>query len=91
VAAKKDAFRRKYAFTEEQEEAFLKLLNEELEEEIVVKVPNIPTIPQSSAQGAEERREMAQGGRLHDGQRPTSLHTLSDGRPRGGAGDRTIG
>ena len=40
LAAKKDAVRREYAFTEEQEEAFLKLLNEELEEEIVVQVPH---------------------------------------------------
>jgi hypothetical protein len=32
--------RREYAFTEEQEEAFLRLLNEELEEEIVVRVPH---------------------------------------------------
>jgi hypothetical protein len=36
LTAKKDAVRREYAFTEEQEGAFLKLLNEELEEEIIV-------------------------------------------------------
>jgi hypothetical protein len=32
--------RREYSFTQEQEEAFLKLLNEELEEEIVLQVPH---------------------------------------------------
>jgi hypothetical protein len=40
LAAKTDTVRRKYAFTEEQEEAILKLLNEELGEEIVVQVPH---------------------------------------------------
>jgi hypothetical protein len=40
LTAKRDAVRREYAFTEEQEEEFFKLLNEELEEEIVVQVPH---------------------------------------------------
>jgi hypothetical protein len=40
LASKKDVMRREYAFTEEQEEAFLRLLNQELEEEIVVRVPH---------------------------------------------------
>jgi hypothetical protein len=33
--------KREYAFMEEQEEAFLKLLNDKLEKEIVVQVPHI--------------------------------------------------
>jgi hypothetical protein len=40
LASKKDVIRREYAFTQEQEEAFLKLQNEELEEEIVVQAPH---------------------------------------------------
>jgi hypothetical protein len=40
LASKKVVMRRVYAFTEEQEETFLRLLNEELEEEIVVRVPH---------------------------------------------------
>jgi hypothetical protein len=40
LASKKDMMRREYSFTEEQEGAFLRLLNEELEEEIVVRVPH---------------------------------------------------
>jgi hypothetical protein len=40
LAAKRDAVRREYAFTEEQEQAFLKLLNEEVEEEIMVQMPH---------------------------------------------------
>jgi hypothetical protein len=36
LSAKKDTVRREYAFTEEQEKTFTKLLNEELEKEIVV-------------------------------------------------------
>jgi hypothetical protein len=32
--------RREFPFTEEREESFLRLLNEELEREIVVKVPH---------------------------------------------------
>jgi hypothetical protein len=39
-ASKKDVMRWEYAFTEEQEEAFLRVLNEELEEEILVRVPH---------------------------------------------------
>jgi hypothetical protein len=40
LASKKGVMRREYAFTEEQEEAFLRLLNEELEEEIVMQMPH---------------------------------------------------
>jgi hypothetical protein len=40
LAAKKDAVRREYTFTEEQEEASRMFLDEELEEEIVVQVPH---------------------------------------------------
>jgi hypothetical protein len=40
LACKKYVMKREYAFTKEQEEAFLRLLNEELEEEIVVRVPH---------------------------------------------------
>jgi hypothetical protein len=40
LAAKKDVVRREYAFTAEQEVAFQKLLQEELDEGIVVQVPH---------------------------------------------------
>jgi hypothetical protein len=59
LAAKKDAVRRKYSCTEEQVEAFRKLLDEELEEEKLVHVPHTPTIPQPRVYSAEERGEMA--------------------------------